>query len=115
MKRVCLLAVLFLLFSTILSMPVRAYDDDQGTVTIRNETGLKFYVVINDYNQGWLDAHDSDTYYVKYGEVKLVAEFRSKVLKKWVTLSPDNKYADWTITDDDIEYNLEDKNRWQSW
>lgn len=99
----------------LLSMPnAYAWDDDHnhrrhhhhpGTIKIKNETDVRFYVVIDDHNMKQLDGNDSEEFKTPPGERKVVLEYDDgkREIKNWIKVHPHEK-SEWTITYDDIEY-----------
>ncbi len=100
----------FFLSAPACSYPDRHERDEKGVVKIKNETKIDFYIVIDDYNQGNLSANDSKEYKVSFGDVKLVAEYGDKIIKKYVTINRGNRFEEWVINDSEVEDNTKDKN-----
>ena len=77
----------------------------EGIIKIINETDVKFYVVIDGYNQKPLDANDREEFKVPFGSHKVVLEYNdgANEIKEYIEIKPGCEIKEWTINEDEIE------------
>ena len=82
----------------------------EGIIKIINETDVKFYVVIDGYNQKPLDANDREEFKVPFGSHKVVLEYNdgASEIKEYIEIKPGSEEKEWTINEDEIEYKGKD-------
>lgn len=78
---------------------------EPGTIKIKNETEIKFYVVIDDHNERELDPNSTEDFKARPGEHKIVLEYNDgcNELKRHIRVHP-GETSEWTVTDRAVEY-----------
>jgi len=97
------LAVLFLFSLVAVILPGGAYAEEEGEITVHNDSDRDLYIVIAGKNQGTVSSGSSETYSCKYGSHRVTAEWDGGSASKYVTVSKTYPHADVTFSQDDVK------------
>lgn len=104
-RRWLLLVPLVAVFALLLGVaPLAAWasPDEDGEITVHNDSDHEVYIVIGGYNQGRVWKGGSETYKFKFGSHKVEAQVGNESAKDWVNISPSSPHADVTFNNDDF-------------
>lgn len=98
-----MLLIIFLCSVFILLGAECARAEDEGEITVHNETDRDLYISIAGRNKGVVATGQEETYSCKYGTHRVTAEWEDGSVSKYITVSRTYPSADWYISQDDVE------------